>query len=121
VYVLGKGSGQKTARVRVVVDDKRLRRAKIITRKSTANAKTLTAAGKAERARHSEQLTIPSIAVRHHPNAPLGSWQLGDRILVQVDIPWIGELAIWHRVTAEEIDLAAGTAILSLTRSDFYG
>ena len=121
VYVLGKGSGQKTARVRVVVDDKRLRRAKIITHKSTANARTLTGYGKKERARHSEQLTIPSIAIRHHPNAPLGSWALGDRILLQVEVPWVGELAIWHRVVSEEIDPAAGTAILQLTRSDFYG
>ncbi|MEU6460345.1 hypothetical protein [Streptomyces sp. NPDC046976] len=121
IYVLGKGSGQKTARVRVVVDDKRLRRAKLVAYKSTANVKTLTEYGKRERARHSEQLTIPSIAVRHHPNAPLGSWALGDRILLQVEIPWVGELAIWHRITAEEIDPAAGTAVLSLSRSDFYG
>ncbi|MFF8399800.1 hypothetical protein [Streptomyces sp. NPDC016172] len=121
VYVIGKGSGAKAARVRVVVDDKRVRRAKIITRKSTANAKTLTGYGKAERAKHNQQLTIPSIAIRHHPNAPLGSWALGDRILLQVEIPWIGEMAVWHRITAEEIDPAEGTAVLTLTRSDFYG
>ncbi|MGW0757185.1 hypothetical protein ACWD1Y_11955 [Streptomyces sp. NPDC002814] len=121
VYVLGKGSGQKTARARVVVDDKRLRRARIITHKSTANARTLTEYGKKERARHSEQLTIPSVAIRHHPNAPLGSWALGDRILLQVDVPWVGELAIWHRIVSEEIDPAAGTAVLNLTRADFYG
>ncbi|MFF8696261.1 hypothetical protein ACF08W_29020 [Streptomyces sp. NPDC015144] len=121
IYVLGKGSGKKTARVRVVVDDKRVRRARMISRKSTANVKTLTEAGQKERARHNAQLTIPSIAIRHHPNAPLGSWTLGDRILVQVDVPWVGELAIWHRVTAEEIDPAAGVAILTLTRADYYG
>jgi hypothetical protein len=121
VYVLGKGSGAKTSRARVVVDDKRLRRAKLISHKSTANARLLIEAGKKERAKHSEQLTIPSIAIRDHPNAPLGSWALGDRILVQVDVPWVGELAIWHRVVAEEIDPAAGTAVLTLTRADFYG
>ncbi|MEU5748246.1 hypothetical protein ABZ804_22240 [Streptomyces sp. NPDC047726] len=121
VYVLGKGSGKKTARVRVVVDDKRVRRARTITYKSSSNTKILTSKGQAERARHSDMLTVPSIAVRHHPNAPLGSWALGDRILLQIDVPWIGELALWHRVVAEEIDPAAGVAILSLTRSDFYG
>jgi hypothetical protein len=121
IYVLGKGTGAKTARARVVVDDKRVRRAKIVTHKSTANAKSLATYGRTVRAKHSEQLTIPSIAVRHHPNAPIGSWGLGDRILVQVEVPWLGELAIWHRITAEEIDPAAGTAVLSLTRSDFYG
>ncbi|MFB7403393.1 hypothetical protein ACFCZR_24770 [Streptomyces rubiginosohelvolus] len=121
VYVLGKGSGKKTAHVRVVVDDKRLRRARVISRKSTANIKTLTAYGQSERARHSDMLTVPSIAVRQHPNAPLGSWALGDRILIQIEVPWIGELALWHRVVAEEIDPAAGVAVLSLTRADFYG
>ncbi|MFI1532037.1 hypothetical protein [Streptomyces griseus] len=121
VYVLGKGSGKKTANVRVVVDDKRLRRARVISRKSTANLKTLTAYGQSERARHSDMLTVPSIAIRQHPNAPLGSWALGDRILLQIEVPWIGELALWHRVVAEEIDPAEGTAVLSLTRADFYG
>jgi hypothetical protein len=121
VYVLGKGTGTKTPRVRVVANDNRLRRAKIITRKSTANVKTLTEYGKKERAKHAQELTIPSIAIRQHVNAPLGSWALGDRILVQVEIPWMGELALWHRIVSEEIDPAGGTAVLSLTRDDFYG
>ncbi|MCD9904641.1 hypothetical protein LUR56_40215 [Streptomyces sp. MT29] len=121
IYVLGKGSGKKTAHVRVLVDDKRVRRARVISRKSTANLKTLNAYGQAERARHSHMLTVPSIAIRQHPNAPLGSWALGDRILVQIEVPWIGELAVWHRVVAEEIDPAEGVAVLSLTRADYYG
>ncbi|MGW7090114.1 hypothetical protein ACWGH2_42395 [Streptomyces sp. NPDC054871] len=121
VYVLGRGSGSKTARARVVDYDKRLRRARVITRKSTANQRLLTSYGKTERSRHTAQLTIPSIAICQHPNAPLGSWLLGDRILVQVDVPWVGELALWHRIVAEEIDPAAGTAVLTLTRPDHYG
>jgi hypothetical protein len=121
VYVLGKGTGKKTPRVRVYSYDKRLRRARMVPYKSTANTRTLREFGQKQKARHSQQLTIPSIAVRQHHNAPLGSWQLGDRILVQVDIPWIGELAIWHRIVAEEIDPAAGTAVLTLTRADYYG
>ncbi|GAA5071059.1 hypothetical protein [Streptomyces similanensis] len=121
VYVLGKGSGAKTARARSVAYDKRVRRARMITRKDTANLATLTGYGNKERAKHTEQLTIPAIAIRHHPNAPLGSWNLGDRILVQVEVPWVGELAIWHRVVSEETDPAAGTAVLRLTRQDFYG
>ncbi|MFJ7004155.1 hypothetical protein ACWGMW_07830 [Streptomyces albidoflavus] len=121
VYVLGKGTGSKTPRARVVERDKRLRRARVITRKSTANIKTLTGYGKTERAKHAQQLTIPSIAVRHHANAGLGAWVLGDRILLQVDVPWVGELAIWHRVVGEQIDPAAGTAVLDLTRADVYG
>ncbi|MET8696972.1 hypothetical protein ABZV65_31030 [Streptomyces bauhiniae] len=122
VYVLGKGSGAKTARARVsAYDGRRVRRAKFITRKSTANVKTLTEYGKKELAKHTEQLTIPSIAVRAHRNAPMASWAMGDRILVQVEVPWVGELAIWHRIVAEEIDMEHDVAVLDLTRSDFYG
>ncbi|MFE0058652.1 hypothetical protein [Streptomyces sp. NPDC059003] len=120
VYVLGKGSGRKTPRARVAHYDKRLRRARVITRKATKSHRTLMAYGRTERAKHSQQLTIPSIAVRQHPNAPLGAWHTGDRILVQVDVPWVGELALWHRITAEEIDPASGTAVLTLTRADRY-
>ncbi|MFC8537968.1 hypothetical protein ACFUJY_29210 [Streptomyces sp. NPDC057249] len=121
VYALGKGVGRKTAKVRLVRDDKRLRRARVFTFKSTANLKLLTEYGQTQLSRHSEQITIPSIAIKQHQNAPLGSWCLGDRILVQVEIPWLGELALWHRIMAEEIDPAAGAAILTLARSDHYG
>lgn len=121
VYVLGKGVGKKTARVRVLVDDKRLRRARTISFKGTSSLKTLKVYGETERSRHSEQITIPSIAIRQHPNAPLGSWTLGDRILIQVEVPWLGSLALWHRVMAEEIDPAAGTAILTLGRPGYTG
>ncbi|MFJ4988731.1 hypothetical protein ACIP9H_33645 [Streptomyces sp. NPDC088732] len=121
IYVLGKGVGSKTARVRVIYDDKRLRRARVSALKTTSSAATLTAYGQSQRARHSQMLTVPSIAVKHHPNAALGSWALGDLILLQLEVPWIGDVVVWHRIVAEEIDPAAGTAVLTLTRADYYG
>jgi hypothetical protein len=59
--------------------------------------------------------------VRDHPNAWLGSWAPGDHILVQIDVPWLGEMAVWHRIMAEEIDPATGTAVVTLARNDHYG
>lgn len=39
-----------------------------------------------------------------HPNAPYGSWDVGDTIFVQGDYPWVGEIAEWHRVMSVAYD-----------------
>lgn len=37
----------------------------------------------------------------NHPNAPFGSWGLGDSIFVEADdFPWTGDIAEWHRITS---------------------
>jgi hypothetical protein len=37
----------------------------------------------------------------NHPNAPFGSWGLGDSIFVEADdFPWTGNIAEWHRITS---------------------
>lgn len=119
LLVLGKGTGRKMAKVTVHrASDNRLRRARVISSKGQSNAALLRKTADSWLLKHNQLLTVPQIALRDHPNAGLGSWALGDRILVQVDVPWVGELAVWHRVMAEEIDPVAGTAILTLSRAD---
>lgn len=34
----------------------------------------------------------------NHPNAPFGSWELGDEIFVEGFMPWVGEVRAWHRI-----------------------
>ncbi|MFJ4880074.1 hypothetical protein ACIP93_33370 [Streptomyces sp. NPDC088745] len=120
IYMVGAGSGRTTPTVRTASRDKRLRRARVIPRKTTTSRMQLLIWGQAEQRRNAQMLTIPSIAVRDHANARLGSWDLGDLILVQVDVPWVGEIQVWHRIVAEEIDPVAGSAILTLTRADQF-
>ena len=37
----------------------------------------------------------------NHPNAPFGSFGLGDSILVEAqDYPWTGDISEWHRITS---------------------
>lgn len=37
----------------------------------------------------------------NHPNAPFGSWGLGDSILVEAqNFPWTGDISEWHRITS---------------------
>lgn len=55
-----------------------------------------------------------------HPNAPFGSFQCGDDILVQGDLPWIGEIAIWHRIVSYEYDVETSQCTLKLMRSDSF-
>lgn len=57
-----------------------------------------------------EKITIDM----YHPNAPLGSWDLGDSIYVQGLMPRIGKVEAWHRIMSYAIDEASGRAELGL-------
>lgn len=50
----------------------------------------------------------------NHPNAPFGSWQLGDRIYVQGQNQWYGEIKEWHRIVSWAYDEKAGLIELGL-------
>lgn len=40
----------------------------------------------------------------NHPNAPFGSFNIGDSIYVEApDYPWTGDIAEWHRITSISI------------------
>ena len=57
--------------------------------------------------------------VMDHPNAPLGSWQLGDDVLVRADLPWLGEVEVWVRITGWSLT-GESTATLTVQRSDLF-
>lgn len=40
----------------------------------------------------------------NHPNAPYGSWDVGDTIFVEGEYPWVGKIAEWHRVMSVAYD-----------------
>lgn len=57
----------------------------------------------------------------YHPNAPFGSWDLGDDILVQGRIPWVpGEkVAEWHRIMSYTLT-PGGQVTLQLQHKDAF-
>lgn len=57
-----------------------------------------------------EQITINM----WHPNAPYGSYDVGDSIRVQGRMPWVGNLDQWHKIIAISVDPATNTCQLSL-------
>ncbi|NGO67884.1 hypothetical protein [Streptomyces boncukensis] len=120
VIVLGKGEGAKMKRAQVHrYDKRRLRRVATVTDKTLSSAKALRTRGERELAGRTAALQIPAIEITDHPNARFGSWQLSDDIRVQVHVPWVGDVDVWHRITADEIS-ADGRCVLTLKRSDSF-
>lgn len=119
--VLGIGSGEGAGALRraTAVRDGRLRRAVVYTAKDVSSAPRLDASIAAELRRRQDPLTITSVEVRDHPNAPIGSWDVGDDVLVQATLPWLGDVALWCRITGWTLN-SESTATLSLARSDSF-
>lgn len=119
VFGLGNGEGEAMVNTTTALDDGRLRRVNVFSSKGTKLVSTLQGQVRAELLKNLSNLTIDQIVVRDHPNAVIGSWALGDDILVQADVPWLGRLAIWHRIVAWSLK-SDSTATLKLERSDSF-
>ncbi|WP_404949133.1 siphovirus ReqiPepy6 Gp37-like family protein [Streptomyces sp. ARC14] len=120
VFVLGKGEGQKMKRTQIYrYQPGRLRRVVTVVDKTLSSGTALRSRGNRELNGHSQKLQIPAIQIRNHPNAKFGSWALGDDILVQVEVPWIGSVAIWHRIISDELS-PNDMCVLTLKRSDSF-
>ena len=50
----------------------------------------------------------------YHPNAPFGTWDVGDQIRVQGLMPWVGEIDQVHKIIAWSLDEATATCELTL-------
>ncbi|MER5482636.1 hypothetical protein ABT024_05380 [Streptomyces sp. NPDC002812] len=120
VIVLGKGEGRAMRRAQVYAPaGNRLRRVATVTDKTLSSASALRLRGTQELAGRTQALQIPAIQIADHANARYGSWALGDDIQVQVHVPWVGDVSLWHRIVSDEIS-ADGTCTLTLKRSDSF-
>lgn len=119
VIGVGAGSGRAMLQRRIPVRDGRLRRPHIYTDKTATDTARLDAAIRRELDARRDVLELDSVEVVDHPHAPIGSWQLGDDILVQASIPWLGDVAIWERIVGWSL-LSETRASLQLRRSDSF-
>lgn len=55
-----------------------------------------------------------------HLFAPLGTYNVGDDILIDAMIPFVGEFMMWHRITAITFDRDTGLATLEVARSESF-
>lgn len=119
VFGLGAGEGRKIVNTRLPVIDGRLRRVAVLTNKAVTRPTLLDALCRDELLRRQGLAEIAEIEVVDHPNARIGAWAPGDDILVQAELPWLGEVSIWSRVISWTLT-SETRAKLTLTRSDRY-
>lgn len=117
VIGLGAGEGRTMLRRTIAVREGKLRRSDIYTDKLTKTSARMDSAIRKQLGQARATLRIESITVANHPNAVIGSWSLGDDILVRAEIPWLGEIAHWARVVSWSL-IGEDRAELKLERSD---
>ncbi|MFH9425976.1 hypothetical protein [Streptomyces sp. NPDC017529] len=123
--VIATGSGEGTAR-RFAVDSVRdggLRMEAVLALPDVNGTDVLGRRAAAERKRRMLWGEVTSIEVRDHPNAPLGSWQIGDDVMVVVHNDW-ASWSGWSRITADTYrpgdEGGEDRATLTLARADSF-
>lgn len=119
VFVTGAGEGKSMKQTSAAVNDGRLRRVDVIAAKNVKNLDTLRAMARDGLLAGKLTLSFDQIDVRNHDNARIGSWALGDDILVEADVPFLGRVSIWHRVIGWSLT-SDSTARITLARSDSF-
>lgn len=123
VIVIGSGEGRDA--IRGYTGErfaKRLRRVAFSNQKNITSQQAADAlAGVELLSRRGRMLEFSEITVdAQHPNAILGEYETGDDIYVQVDLPWVGELGIWHRITSYTYRPDRDLVTINLKRSDSF-
>lgn len=119
IFGLGNGEGEAMLHTTQAVDDGRLRRVDVLSAKDAKVLADLSSLARDSLLKAQASLSIDQITVRDHPNAVIGSWALGDDILIEADIPWLGRIAIWHRIVSWSL-ISDSKATLKLERSDSF-
>jgi hypothetical protein len=119
VLGIGKGEGAQSLRSEVAHRDGRVRRVAVYTDKAAGTSARLTSLTRSEWGRRQLLPEISSIDVMDHPHARIGSWNLGDDILVRADLPWIGWTEVWCRIVGWQ-QQGEAKATLTLRRSDSF-
>lgn len=118
-YVIGKGEGATTIRGYDGVRDGRLRRVATYTDKTASTVARANSLARRERLVRQLKPAVATITVNDHPNAPIGSWQCGDDVLIETELPHAGRIAEWHRITSWQL-VTDTAAELNLARSDTF-
>jgi hypothetical protein len=124
VFVIGAGEGR--AAVRGYAGERlanRVRRTYTITDKKITSVQRANALAREELlVRKNMAFDIGEITINaHHVNAPLGSYDAGDDILVRVYVPWLlNETSAWYRILAWSYQPARDIVRLTLARSDSF-
>lgn len=102
VILMGKGEGSTIVRGYAGrPSTKRIRRVVVMDDGTVDNVTRANSLCAVELERRQAILDIREVEIdARHPNARLGSFRAGDDILLDVDVPWIGKIRQWERVTS---------------------
>ncbi|TCK41271.1 hypothetical protein EDF60_1697 [Leucobacter luti] len=100
VIAIGAGEGKAAIRYTAEVSgSSRIRRPHVIDAKNITKLSVLQALAKRELAWRSRLLRVTDIRVNaSHPNSLRGTFQVGDTIMVDCDMSWLGRQRLWHRI-----------------------
>lgn len=116
VIVLGAGTGVKMVRGDAARTTSRLRRVAVVEDKTVTSVDRAKSIAAAEVAQRSGEVDINTLVVWDHPHAPLGSYSVGDEILVTTRKGWTSNLSLWCRVLSITITPESGTTSLRVAR-----
>ena len=119
VYALGSGEGQTQIRTTVSKRDGRLRRMVQLTDGSATSTSSLNAAATQQLNLSNKLVNIVGFTVRDHPNARIGSFQVGDDVLVQTHVGW-QPTSLWVRIMSAAISPETGEVAITCSRSDRF-
>lgn len=118
VLVLGAGEGSAMKRGESTLDrGSRLRRVAVVADKQLSSTLKANARARQEVAARQSKESVEEIVVTDTDAAPFGSWNDGDMILLTLDSDW-GDIDVWVRVLATTYSPEAGTASLTVRRTD---
>lgn len=120
--VVSTGAGEDGGMLRreITRSDGRLARDYVVADPDMTDASVLARVASTEaRKRTSLGVKVSSVTVKDHGHARIGSWQVGDDVLLRADIPYVGEVEQWLRVMSWVLQ-ADGSAVLTTERSDAF-
>lgn len=122
ILARGVGDGREALRAYYgVADPKRIRRVGIVKDATLTTAAAMTSLARDELLRRLAAITIGTVVLKDwHPNAPLGSFMVGDEFLITGFVPWAGYVEFWHRVISYTWEPAKNTITCTTRRSEQF-
>lgn len=100
---IGAGEGTKAVRSSIASTSPRMRRVAVVEDKNIKKKADLTAQMRKDIRRRSGEPYVQEIEVVDHPLAPMFSWNVGDHILIQGEVPHYGDYAELHKIISWEM------------------
>jgi hypothetical protein len=124
VIVVGAGEGIDTIRGYASMPyGGRVRKSVVITDKTVKDTQRANALAAEELGiRRGRTFEVSEITISaHHPNASIGSYDVGDDIVVSVDVPWlVTTITAWYRIMSMRYRPAGRHVVLELKRTESF-